>query len=272
MTMSESKEIMFSRKLCLVMTVAVASVTKTTAFSSPIKQQLAQPKTQLPLPTFLSSHETRKTALHAWPGKTNKKESEGKREADSSLNLSGDVSEASLFFGVSSTKDLEELVAPVSKVLDDQTGGWALSYANLEPEDETTPIGISFLATNIAYGLAGSLLMVNGNVILGVLTELACIASFFYHYSQLKFGQRGSQIVRLTLLVDYFFALSAILVGSVQLLLSHQLPMEAVYSGVLAVGTLGACWIWEEGLVYIFFHSLWHLFSALTGYIIGSIQ
>lgn len=231
--------------------------------------QLTNNKQSSTYPSFSSNHNKFTTALSSWPGKGDKNESEGKREADSRLNLSGEASEATLFFGVSSNS-VEEFVAPLSSVLDDQTGGWALSYANLEPEDETTPVGLTFLATNIAYGVTGSLLLSNGNVILGVLTELACVASFFYHYSQLKFGQEGSRIVRLTLLVDYFFALSAILVGSVQLILAHQLPAEALCSGTLAVATLGACWVWEEGLTYIVFHSLWHLFSAYTGYIIGN--
>lgn len=217
---------------------------------------------------------TSTTALSiSFPGQEDKNEAaEGKRATDSQLKLSGDASEAFLFPDLGSTESLEEFVAPVSNKLDDLTGGWALSYANLEPEDETTPIGISFLATNIAYGLCGLLLTTQGNFLLGVLSEFACLASFFYHYSQLKYGHKGSRIVRVALLVDYFFALSAILVGSIQLLLSHQLPTEALYGGSFAVASLGACWIWEEGLAYIILHSLWHLFSGYTGYIIGATQ
>lgn len=212
-----------------------------------------------------------------WPGKSDaQSEAEGKRDAESRLKLSGTEigalstgSSSSSF--LSDTKRIEEFVAPVSNVLDGVAGGWALSYANLDPEDETTPIGISFLATNIAYGLCGFLLVSQGNAFLGVLTELACFASFCYHYSQLKFGQEGSRIVRLALLMDYFFALSAILVGSTQLFFSHQLPVEALGGGALAVTSLGLCWVWEEGVAYIVLHSLWHFFSAYTGYVIGSV-
>ena len=219
-----------------------------------------------PKPAFPRSTSTALSMM--WPGKEESKESEGKRDSNSSLKVAG---EASLTNVLSDTKSIEDFVAPVSNVLDDVTGGWALSYANLEPEDETSPIGISFLATNIAYGLAGSLLVSQGNTVLGILTELACFASFLYHFSQLKFGQEGSRIVRLALLVDYFFALSAILVGSAQLVLNHQLPTEALGGGALAVASLGACWVWEEGVAYIILHSLWHLFSAYTGYVIGSV-
>lgn len=210
-----------------------------------------------------------------WSGKDEpKNESEGKRDAESRLKLSGIyTSEASLpdfLTSFPSTQSIEEFVEPVTNALDNTTGGWALSYANLDPEDETTPIGMSFLATNLAYGIAGSLLVTQGNAVLGVLTEIACLASFLYHFSQLKLGQSGFRIVRLALLVDYFFAVSAIIVGSIQLFFSHQIPTEVLFGGSLAVASLGACWLWEEGLTYIVFHSLWHLFSAYTGYVIGS--
>jgi len=203
-----------------------------------------------------------------WPKKGEPlNEQEGKRE-DIRLNLAAQVGSLASSLSPPDTASLEQIVAPLSDALDDATGGWALSYANLEPEDETTPIGISFLATNIAYGLAGILLVSQGNSFLGALTELACLASFCYHYTQLKFGE--SRIVRLALLVDYIFAFSAILVGSIQLFNAHQIPLEALGGGALAITSLGLCWVWEAGVPYIVFHSLWHLFSAYTGYVIGS--
>lgn len=253
------------RRCLAVLVVSVAFVTD--AFTPVAHQPLSLTKR---VPVGLTNVAVnRKTALNIiWPGKEDSGDkAEGKRETNLSLK------QASVATGILSDdnrRSIEDFVAPVSNVLDDVTGGWALSYANLDPEDETTPIGISFLATNIAYGLAGSLLVSQGNTFLGILTELACFASFLYHFTQLKYGQEGSRIVRLALLTDYFFALSAILVGSIQLLLSHQLPIEALGGGALAIASLGACWVWEEGVTYIVLHSLWHLFSAYTGYIIGS--
>lgn len=227
-----------------------------------------------PITTRAKSLQKPGTALFiSWPGKDdNKKDSKGLQLAggDNSNEASFSFPNLSEKFTPPSVETLEELATPVTDVLDDVTGGWALSYADLSPADETTPIGISFLLTNLAYGIAGSLLMTQGNAVLGVVTELACIASFCYHYSQLKFGQEGSNIVRLALLIDYLFALSAIIIGSVQLYLGHELPPEVVMGGSLAVASLGACWMWEQGLTYIFFHSLWHLFSGYTGYIIGN--
>jgi hypothetical protein len=219
---------------------------------------------------------TTSLSISLWSGKNEEpNESEGKRSSSTSrLKLSGEASEASAysFPDFTSAESIEQFVAPVTNVIDESTGGWALAYANLEPETETTPIGITFLVTNLAYGIAGSLLMTQGNTFLGALTELACIASFIYHFSQLKFGKEGSRIVRSALLVDYFFALSAIAVGSYQLLYTQSIPQEVLVGGGLAITSLGVCWIWEEGLTYIFFHSLWHLFSAYTGYTIGSLQ
>ena len=262
-----------SRPLLLGFSVLLSSVAFVADAFAPVghsTHSLTKSPTGWALPIGIPNAAVRReTSLNIiWSGKEESNEkAEGKREASSRLK------QASLATGVlsdSNRQSIEEFVAPVSNVLDDVTGGWALSYANLEPEDETTPIGISFLATNIAYGLAGSLLVSQGNSFLGILTELACFASFLYHYTQLKYGQEGSRIVRLALLTDYFFALSAILVGSVQLFMSHQLPTEALGGGALAIASLGACWVWEEGVTYIILHSLWHLFSAYTGYIIGS--
>ena len=106
-------------------------------------------------------------------------------------------------------------------VLDDATDGWALSTADLRPETPTTTAGQAFLATNLAYLLAGWYLQyVVGDVVLGVLTEVCALASFQYHYQQLLLGQTSSSgssssgsssvnsstAVRWALLLDYIFA------------------------------------------------------------------
>lgn len=174
----------------------------------------------------------------------------------------------------------ETLVVLLTQILN---GDLVLSSANLEPENETTFLGMSFLATNVAFGLCGSLLATQGNAALGVVTEIVCFASFLYHFSQLKFGQHSTttasssstesdeQIVKLALLVDYFFAIAAIVVAGIQVISSHQLiPSVVIYSGAMAIASLGACLVWEEGVAYIIFHSLWHVFSAYTCYMIGS--
>jgi len=62
---------------------------------------------------------------------------------------------------------------PIAEAVDEFTGGWALNYADLRPETETTPAGVAFLATNVVYALAGIALSTKGELLLGVLTEVA---------------------------------------------------------------------------------------------------
>ena len=46
-------------------------------------------------------------------------------------------------------------------------------------------------------------------------------------------------------------------------------PVEALLTAGGSVICLSLCWVWEFGYPYIFWHSLWHILSALTGYLIG---
>ena len=168
------------------------------------------------------------------------------------------------------------VLGPASRLaqsVDDATDGWALSYADLSPETETTPVGQAFLATNIAYAVAGIALSVQGDLFYGALLELVSMASFLYHYTQLQEpgGQLEDGTVKAALLIDYCLALTSIFVGLVYIALDHQLPpLEGLISGGLAVVFLLACWIWEHGLTYIVLHSIWHILSAYTGFIVGT--
>lgn len=155
--------------------------------------------------------------------------------------------------------------------LDEATGDWALSYADLSPATPKTPAGISFLATNIGYAAVGLILALRGDILFGSLTEIAGIVSFWYHYAQLNFGVEREE-VRLALLTDYFTACTAILTGGVYLFqigLSN-LDMDIFFAGAFSLISLSLCWVWEFGYPYIFLHSLWHLGSAYTGYLVGS--
>lgn len=166
-----------------------------------------------------------------------------------------------------STVALQDALTPVVQVIDDASSGWALSYADLSPETEATPVGQAFLATNTAYAIVGLLLTFNGDPLLGILTEIASIASFIYHYTQLQASNNHMKdgSVRLALLIDYICACTAILVGVAYLVMDHQLPpIESLLSGGAGIGCLLLCWVWEYGLPYIVLHSLWHLFSAYT--------
>lgn len=159
---------------------------------------------------------------------------------------------------------------PIAEAVDEVTGGWALTYADLHPATPRTTIGQAFLATNIFYAAGGLALGVQGDWFYGGLTELAGIVSFIYHYSQLEFGKNRSE-VRLALLVDYFTAGAALICGGIYMLQLgiDSIPLDALLAAVGASVCLALCWVWEFGYPYIFWHSLWHILSALTGYLIG---
>jgi hypothetical protein len=172
----------------------------------------------------------------------------------------------------------KDVLAPAAQILDDATDGWALFYADLSPEDETTPVGQAFLASNIAYAVVGLLLSIQGDVILGLLTEVVSVASFIYHYTQLQASSMRTpamrtedDTVRIALMVDYIFAFTSIFVGLIYLVSDQQLPpVEGFISAAAGLACLFACWVYEKGYPYIVLHSLWHLFSAYSAYAIGT--
>lgn len=163
------------------------------------------------------------------------------------------------------------LLSSFGAKLDELSGDWALSYADLSPATPQTPVGISFLATNVGYALVGLSLAQRGDLVFGTLTEIAGIVSFWYHYSQLEYGIEREE-VRLALLTDYFTALTAIITGGIyigQIGLAN-LPTDIFVSAGISLVCLALCWVWEFGYPYIFLHSLWHLGSAYTGYLVGN--
>ena len=159
---------------------------------------------------------------------------------------------------------------PIAERIDSATGGWGLSYADLHPETPQTPLGVAFLATNACYAFGGLVLGVQGEWTLGLLTEVAGIVSFWYHYSQLNFGQDRKE-VRLALLIDYFTAGTALLCGAVYMAQMgiESVPFESLVWGGASVVCLTLCWVKEVGYWYLFWHSLWHIGSAYTGYLVG---
>eukprot|EP00986_Skeletonema_menzelii_P002888 scaffold843_cov143-Skeletonema_menzelii.AAC.7 len=168
------------------------------------------------------------------------------------------------------TSDSFGPLLPIAEAVDEATGGWGLTYADLHPATPRTTIGQAFLATNIFYAAGGLALGVQGDWFYGALTELAGIVSFVYHYTQLEFGKNRAE-VRLALLVDYMTAGAALICGGVYMvqLGIDAIPFEALLTAIGASICLGLCWVWEFGYPYIFWHSLWHILSAVTGYLIG---
>jgi hypothetical protein len=149
--------------------------------------------------------------------------------------------------------DLMALVSPASDFLDNISGGWALSYADLTPNSERTLLGQIFLATNIAYTIVGLYLSLQGEVLLGTFTEICSIASFCYHYAQLQqpYGRTQDSTVRLALLLDYVLAITSILIGLFYLIFDHAVPSpEGIAIAILGILCLLSCWVWEQGKNY----------------------
>jgi len=147
-------------------------------------------------------------------------------------------------------------LTPASDFLDDISGGWALSYADMRPESENTVLGQVFLATNIAYAIVGYVLSSQGEFLLGFMTELCSIASFSYHFSQLKqpYNRATDSDVKLALLVDYFLAITSIFIGIYYMTIDQALPpLPGLISMFLGIGCLLSCWIWEKGTIRFFF-------------------
>lgn len=169
-------------------------------------------------------------------------------------------------------QQLETTLAPAIDFIDNASDGWALSYADLTPNSERTLLGQAFLATNIAYTAVGIFLSLQGEVLLGVFTDICSVASFCYHYAQLQqpYGRTNDSIVKLALLVDYLFAITSIFIGLFYLVFGHAVPpTEGIICAILSIVSLLSCWVWERGLPYLVLHSLWHLLSAASAYYIG---
>lgn len=165
----------------------------------------------------------------------------------------------------------ENVIMPAADALDEATGGWAMSYADLHPENTSTPVGQTFLASNIAYAAAGVALSLQGDLFLGLLIELVSVASFAYHYTQLD-KQSKTDTVRLALFIDYVMAFTSIFVGLGYMLMDgHLPPIDGVISAAVGMSffLLGLT-VCAEGMAYVVVHSLWHVFSAYCAYVIGN--
>lgn len=163
---------------------------------------------------------------------------------------------------------LSNALLPAADTLDNLTGGWALSYADLSPESEETLFGRTFLATNLAYTAMGLLLTWRGDIWLGTITDIASVASFFYHYTQLS--KKDDLVVRFTLMIDYIVA--ALCLGtafSYILVDMSAIPVSAYVASGLSILFLFLSWLWEDAVPYCINHGLWHLLGGYGGYLIG---
>ena len=169
----------------------------------------------------------------------------------------------------------------VADTLDDLSEGWATTYADLSPESSVTPLGVSFLVTNLAYSWVGYELLQastvsgggsgGGGAFLGGITEAASAASFAYHYSQLESTGPKDLVVRLALVVDYFFAWTAIVVALSFFVTTPDMsvPVEGLAACSISLVFFWLGTVYDSTRPYIVFHGLWHVLGAYGGYSVG---
>ena len=47
------------------------------------------------------------------------------------------------------------------------------------------------------------------------------------------------------------------------------MPIDALITGAGSIVAISLCWVWEFGYPYLVLHSIWHILSAYTGYLVG---
>jgi len=153
--------------------------------------------------------------------------------------------------------------------------GSILGYADTTPFNITEPIGSIFLLTNVVYlwasfaiGQQGG----NGNAIAAsVIIDVAGLLSINYHWNQLVKGPNNND-VRVSLILDYFGAFLAIFLILEEILrqsiTTQVIPVSAILLGIFGAINLILSWVFANGAQYIFFHSLWHLFSGISSYVL----
>lgn len=114
---------------------------------------------------------------------------------------------------------------------------------------------------------------------MSVTIEIAGLASFYYHWSQIHYGP-GKDEVRVALLTDYitaFLAINVTFIEICQLVINvlnsgdgDHFPFAPIAYGLTGLLCLFGSWIYEYELPYILLHGLWHVFSAAAALSVGN--
>jgi hypothetical protein len=152
--------------------------------------------------------------------------------------------------------------------MDKSFNGWILDYANTSPYNAHEPIGIIFLLTNIGYVATGLTTLLQGSSYQSIIIELAGLLSVNYHFKQLELGP-GNIEVKKALILDYIGACTAITIVLAEVIVQSatgNAPINSIELSFLATACLMYSWVYVNGLEYMFFHGLWHVFSAAATY------
>lgn len=148
----------------------------------------------------------------------------------------------------------------VARGLDAATDGFAMSYADTQPFTERSQEGQAFLATNVAFALAGACFAQSGEVLPSACIDLAGALSVWYHGAQLRYGPESPE-VRLALLCDYAGA-AATAATCAALFADGRGSSETALLTAGAVGCLCAGWRFDAPRQYFALHGGWHVLGA----------
>jgi hypothetical protein len=203
-----------------------------------------------------------------------------------------------------------QVTQPIQTVLDTVSDGWVLSYANLHPDTPQTLYGQLFLFSNVAYFIVGIIvLQVYQDYWFGSIIEVVSVLSYNYHYQQLLDTDRNAVRLSLlldymgacltigtgfyyligptaeaittammqstadgttTTTTTTTFATTSNIVSTIILTQQQSLQFESLIYSIASILFLISSWVWEAGKPYMILHSLWHLCSAYSGYLIGT--
>jgi len=167
--------------------------------------------------------------------------------------------------------------------IDTNTGDFIDKYVwsitDTRPYGPQTTIGTIFLTTNVGFLIASIFFYHIQNpyaTSIAIMSDVAGVASFIYHYRQLELGP--DKRVRTFLAIDYVVAITTIVIS---LPYFYRIASEYMGSydkeiiaslifGVISIVCflIGAV---SSGLQYVVFHGLWHIFSATAASLIGAV-
>lgn len=153
------------------------------------------------------------------------------------------------------------------------------SITDTRPYAPHTLIGSLFLATNVGF-LITSIFFFRVQdpyaSLTAILSDMAALASFIYHYRQLELGPDVR--VRAFLAIDYVVAISTVVCSLPyfwQIILEYGASNQLEVSLSLILGAASLAFFLvggvSSGLQYITLHSMWHILSAASASLMGHV-
>ena len=154
-------------------------------------------------------------------------------------------------------------------------------YADLSEIKSVSWESILFLLTNIPFALAAQMIRGTHPADLSLLSlasslDISCVFSILYHSAQLYYGPDRKEVRRF-LALDYisaFFTCTLVTLEIFPFFMQFynaglSVAAAPIFTGVVGLGCLWLCWYQEYGKSYLFWHGMWHVFSAYTAVLLA---